>query len=109
MKKIILLLVYVCSLSVVFAQQENTQFIHKHLVRVDASIVEGYLFKENMNNVHLNGSAEYYLDNKISIRGSASYLLGCNGLTKDSIGLKDFHSIYLGALYHFPTNNHFDP
>ncbi len=109
MKKIILILGYVCSLSVVFAQQENTQFIHKHLVRADASIVAGYLFKENINNVHINGSAEYYLDNKISIRGSASYLLGSTGLTKDSIGLKDFHSIYLGGVYHFNTTSHFDP
>ena len=109
MKPIKLIILFVCSLSVVFAQQENTQFIHKHLVRVDASIVGGYLFKENINNVHINGSAEYYLDNKISIRGSASYLLGSTGLTKDSMGLKDFHSVYLGAVYHFNTMGHFDP
>lgn len=109
MKSINLIILFVCLSSVVFAQQENTQYIHKHLLRTDASIVAGYLFKEGMNNVHLNGSAEYYLDNKISIRGSASYLLGCNGLTKDSIGLKDFHSIYLGGAYHFPTKGHFDP
>ncbi len=109
MKKIIFILIFVCSLSVVFAQQENTQYIHKHLLRTDASVVAGYLFKEGMNNVHINGSTEYYLDNKISIRGSASYLLGSSGLTKDSIGLKDFHSIYLGGAFHFPTKGHFDP
>ena len=106
-KKIILL--FVCFSNVVFAQQENTQFIHNHLVRADASIVAGYLFKENINNVHVNGSAEYYLDNKVSIRGSACYLLGSTGLTKDSMGLKDFHSIMLGGVYHFTTNGHFDP
>lgn len=109
MKKIIFIILYVCSLSVLFAQQENTQFIHKHLVRADASIVAGYLFKENINNVHVNGSAEYYIDNKISIRASASYLLGSTGITKDSMGLKDFHSIYLGMVYHFSTKGHFDP
>lgn len=109
MKTINLILIFVCSLSVVFAQQENTQYIHKHLMRADASVVGGYLFKENINNVHIDGSAEYYIDNKISIRGSASYLVGSSGLTKDSIGLKDFHSIYLGGAYHFPTKGHFDP
>lgn len=109
MKKIIFISIFVCSLSVVFAQQEKTQYIHKHLMRADASVVGGYLFKEGMNTVHINGSAEYYLDNKISIRGSASYMLGSNGLTKDSIGLKDFHSIYLGGAFHFPTKGHFDP
>lgn len=109
MKKIIFILIFVCSLSVIFAQQENTQYIHKHLMRADASVVGGYLFKEGMNTVHINGSAEYYLDNKISIRGSASYMLGNAGITKDSMGLKDFHSIYLGMAYHFPTKGHFDP
>lgn len=109
MKTINLIIFFVCLSSVVFAQQENTQYIRKHLLRADASIVAGYLFKEGMNNVHVNGSAEYYLDNKISIRGSASYLLGCTGITKDSMGLKDFHSIYLGMAYHFPTKGHFDP
>ncbi|MBL0328350.1 MAG: hypothetical protein IPP64_02770 [Bacteroidetes bacterium] len=95
--------------SVVFAQQDKIQYIHKHLVRADASIVGGYLFNEGLSNVHINGSAEYYMDNKISIRGSASYLLGSSGITNDSMGLKDFHSIYLGAAYHFTTNGHFDP
>lgn len=109
MKSINLIILFVCFSSVVFAQQENTQYIHKHLLRTDASVVAGYLFKEGINNVHINGNAEYYLDNKVSIRGSASYLLGCNGLTKDSMGLKDFHSIYLGGAYHFPTKGHFDP
>lgn len=109
MSKLNLIILFVCFSSLLFAQQENTQFIHKHLMRADASIVAGYLFKENINNVHVNGSAEYYIDNKVSIRGFASYLLGSSGLTKDSIGLKDFHSIYLGGAYHFPTNGHFDP
>lgn len=109
MKTKISIISFVCFSSFVFAQQEKTQYIHKHLMRADASIVGGYLFKEGMNTVHINGSAEYYLDNKVSIRGSASYLLGCSGLTKDSIGLKDFHSIYLGGVYHFPTKGHFDP
>lgn len=109
MQKKSLIILILCFSNVVFSQQENTQFIHKHLVRADASIVAGYLFKENMNNVHVNGSAEYYIDNKVSIRGSASYLLGSSGLTADSMGLKDFHSIYLGGVYHFTTKGHFDP
>jgi hypothetical protein len=100
---------FVCFSSVVFAQQENTQFIHKHLVRSDASIVAGYMFKEDLSNVHMDGSLEYYIDNKVSIRGSATYMLGSSGLTKDSMGLKDFHTIMLGGAYHFKTGNHLDP
>ncbi len=106
-QKIILLLV--CFSNAVSAQKENAQYIHKHLMRADASIVAGYMFKEGLSNVHLNGSAEYYIDNIVSIRGSASYMLGSSGITKDSMGLKDFHSIYLGPVFHFQTKGHFDP
>lgn len=104
-----LFILLVCFNGLVSAQQEKTQYIHKHLMRATASVVGGYLIKEDISNVHIDGSAEYYMDNKVSVRGSASYLLGSNGLTQDSMGLKDFHSIYLGLAYHLPTKSHFDP
>jgi hypothetical protein len=91
------------------AQFQNEQFIHKHLVRADASIVSGYMFKDNLKNVHLNGNLEYYLDNIVSIRGDGNYLLGSTGWTDDSMHLKDDISIMLGPVFHFRTNNHFDP
>src|ERR1043165_61897 len=109
MKTLKLIIVFVCLWTALPAQQESTQFIHKHLVRSDASIMAGHLLNEDISNVHVDGSLEYYLDNKVSIRGSATYMLGSTGLTADSMGLKDFHSIMLGGAYHFKTNNHFDP
>lgn len=96
-----------CSMS--FAQQADGQYIHKHLVRADASIVSGYMFSENISNVHVNGNLEYYMDNKVSIRGDANYLLGSNGLSNDSIGLKDNVSVMLGAVFHMKTKGYFDP
>lgn len=98
-----------CISSFLLAQSEEGQYIHKHLVRADASIVSGYLFRDNLKNVHLNGNLEYYLDNRISIRGDANYLLGSTGWTEDSMHLKDNISVMLGGVYHFHTNNHFDP
>jgi len=95
--------------SLLVAQLQNGQYIHRHLVRADASIVSGYIVKDNLKNVHLNGNLEYYMDNTISIRGDANYLLGSNGWTEDSMHLKDNISIMLGGAYHFHTNNHFDP
>jgi hypothetical protein len=100
-------LLYCLSLS--FAQQTDGQYIHKHLIRSDASVISGYMFNENINNVHLNGNLEYYMDNKVSIRGDANYLLGSNGLSDDSVGLKDNASVMLGAVFHIKTKNHFDP
>lgn len=100
---------FLCFSSFLSAQQDNKQFIRKSLLRADASIVAGYLFSENISNVHINGGVEYYFDNVISVRGSASTLLGSSGLTSDSMGLKDFHSIYLGPVFHIQTKGHFDP
>lgn len=109
MQKPLLIIFLVCFSSLLFAQQEDGQFIHKHLLRADASIVKGYLLKENFQTVHVNGNLEYYADNKISIRGDANYMLGSSGLTADSIGLNNNISVLLGAAYHFHTKGHFDP
>lgn len=92
-----------------FAQQESQQFIHKYLVRADGSIEPGVMFKSGMNNVYINGNLEYYLDNVVSFRGDANYLMGSTGISDDSIGLKDNHSILIGPVFHFHTNGHFDP
>ncbi|MBA3971458.1 MAG: hypothetical protein H0X46_04830 [Bacteroidetes bacterium] len=104
-----LVILFCCFLSASYAQNDSAQFIRKGLVRADASIVGGYMFLDNISNVHINGSAEYYFDNLVSVRGSASTLLGSSGLTADSMGLKDFHSIYIGPVFHIQTKNHFDP
>jgi hypothetical protein len=65
MIKYILSVPLLCSVSFLSAQQQNLQYIHKHLLRSDASIVSGYMFNHNIANVHLNGNLEYYMDNKV--------------------------------------------
>jgi hypothetical protein len=100
------LLIFTTALS---AQQVHSQYIHQHLVRADASIVRGYMFRSDLKNVHLNGNLEYYLDNKISVRGDANYMLGSIGNTEEFMFLKDDISVMLGCTYHFKTENHFDP
>lgn len=108
-KRSFIFILLLCKFYASSAQQVEAQFIHKYLVRADASIIAGVLFKDNINNVHVNGNLEYYLDNKISVRGDCNYMLGSNGLTIDSMGLKDNHSVMLGVVYHFHTSNHIDP
>ncbi|MBN8697877.1 MAG: hypothetical protein J0L87_15205 [Bacteroidetes bacterium] len=90
------------------AQYERQQYIHKHLMRADASIVSGYMYKSGIQNVHVNGNLEYYMDNKISFRGDANYLLGSNGIS-DSMGFLHNHSVMLGTVFHIQTKGHFDP
>lgn len=98
-----------CMLTAVSAISQSTQFIHKHLIRSDASIVSGYMFKPGLKNVYLNGNLEYYIDNMVSIRGDANWMAGSSGLYNSSFGISDNHSVMLGPVFHIHTNNHFDP
>lgn len=108
MKNLLLTLLLLSGFTVL-AQEEKTQFIHKYLTRADASIMPGVMFKEGFSNVYINGNLEYYIDNLISVRGDCNYMMGSTGINADSMGLKDNHSILLGAALHFPTKGHFDP
>lgn len=103
------ILFFVCSCSLLSAQQESSQFIRKHLMRADGAIMPGFILKDNLTNVYLTGNLEYYMDTKVSIRGDINYLVGSTGLSDDSIGLKDNHSVFFGPSFHFKTNGHFDP
>ena len=91
------------------AQQENRQFIHKHLVLADASIVAGNMFKSGSNNVYLNGNLEYYLDNKVSVRGDANWMAGTQNKVDKTRGLNEYYSVLLGCAFHLPSASHFDP
>ncbi len=93
---------------VMFAQQTG-QYINKYLIRSDISLVAGNMFKDNIQNVYVNGNEEFYLNKNLSIRGDGNWMVGSKGLTKDSMGLKDYFSLSLGVAYHFPTNGHLDP
>ena len=108
MKKIFFLVALAISMNVL-AQKESHQFIGKHLVRADASIVQGNMLNNAIKNVHLNGNLEYYLDNFISIRGDANWMAGSKGVSGTSIGLKENYSVLLGSVFHIQTNSSFDP
>lgn len=109
MQKIKISLVALLLSNGLYAQRENGQFIHKHLMRADASIVAGTMYKSNFRNVHLNGNLEYYLNNKISIRGDLNWMAGTKSQATTSTYLKDYYSVMLGGVYHFKSASHFDP
>lgn len=109
MLKKIIILAFICFSFEVKSQEISGQYIHKHLVRSTLAIVPGYMFKDNLSNVYINGNVEYYLDNVISFRGDGNYMMGSTGFSEDSIGLKNNHSLMLGPVFHFQTKGHFDP
>jgi hypothetical protein len=109
LKKLIL---YICLgfCSFTFAQtEESEQFIRSGLIRSTLAIEPGFFIHHNMTNTYLTGKLEGYLDNKVSMRGEANYMVGSKGLSKDSIGLANNHSLSLGFVFHKHTNGHFDP
>ncbi|HRH01570.1 MAG TPA: outer membrane beta-barrel protein [Bacteroidia bacterium] len=109
MKKTANLYLMLLLVNSLFAQNRSGQYICKHLVRADASIIAGSLHKTGANTVHLNGNLEYYLDSRISIRGDVNWLAGLKQSVIAPSYLKDYYSVMLGGLYHFQTSNHLDP
>ena len=107
MKKIFALLCMVTlsgvKASIGFSQEEKKQFIHKGLLRAQATISPGILLKGS-STISVHGGLEYYVADNVSIRSDGYYFL------KDDQNIFSLnHSIFSGASYHFKTKNHFDP
>lgn len=104
-KKILLFLLFPVTL---FAQENESsgRFVHKGLFCFRGSISYGKLFKLDANNTFLVGNLEYFPDDHISLRSDVYFFTGhFNGNAPFNFD----HSLFSGALYHFKTNNHFDP
>lgn len=101
-KKIILVLILAGSFGEVFSQEDSKDYVHKGLVRTTLTFATGFMPKQKINNLYLTGNIEYYADSKISFRGDGMYFF--NSMNQDKT-LKQNHSLYGGAAYHFPKNN----
>jgi len=102
--KIIALLFFI-AINVVGLQAQNHQLKErKHLLKTSATISPGFLLQESPTNIYLHGFLEYYLSNKISLRGDAFYYINQH----TTPFFKQNHSISWGGLYHF-VEGKFDP
>lgn len=103
-----LLLLLVTTLA--FGQKKNRpeltgeDIIRKGLVRAQGTISPGWTIADGNTNLYLQGDMEYFLQNKVTLKGDISYFLGTVG---DGY-LKHNHSLFFGAQYHFPYKR-FDP
>ncbi|HEY1040984.1 MAG TPA: hypothetical protein VGF30_16330 [Bacteroidia bacterium] len=79
--------------------------VKKGLLRATLTFATGYMPANKLNNLYLTGNVEYYTDKKISLRGDGNYFF--NSMNGDKT-LKQNHSFYGGAAYHFAKGN-FDP
>jgi hypothetical protein len=83
------------------AQDDSTKFRYHSVLKGDATISPGYLLSTPQTNIYINGSLEYFPEDKISLRGESFVMVGAQQkpalLTQNS-------SLMFGALYHFHKN-----
>jgi len=103
-----LLLMLVSTLA--FGQKKNRpeltgeDILRKGLLRAQMTISPGWTIADGNTNLYLQGDMEYFLQDKISLKGDISYFLDTQG----NGYLKHNHSLFFGAQYHFP-HKRFDP
>jgi hypothetical protein len=103
-----LLLLLVSTLA--FGQKKNRpeltgkDILRKGLVRAQVTISPGWTIADGNTNLYLQGDMEYFLQDKVSLKGDISYFIATVG---DGY-LKHNHSLFFGAQYHFPVKR-FDP
>lgn len=89
-----------------FAQKDSARYVHRHLLRAQATISPGLLLDWKIKNIYIHGNLEYYADETVSLRGDGYYFVS-NLESRDYF--KMHHSLFSGASYHIKTKNHFDP
>ena len=95
--------------SLCFSQQDTGRYIHKGLLRAQATICPGVLLKENATMIYIHGCLEYYVADNVSVRGDSYYDVMAGNTKKETGPLGYNHSTFAGVAYHFKTKNHFDP
>ena len=88
------------------ARQDSSRYVHKGLLRAQATISPGFMFNEGITNIYIHGDLEYYVEDNISVRGDSYYYLNT---IDDKKPFMVIHSTFLGAVYHFPTASSLDP
>lgn len=91
------------------ALQAQTEDIvkKKHgMLKATAGIEPGYMFSPKLLNLYISGHLEYYLQERVSVRGDIYYFVDTQG---DDASLLDNHGLYFGAAYHFTDKAIVDP
>ncbi len=83
--------------------QETDNFVRKGLLKATATISPSFMINRNINNIYVSGELEYFLENKISVRGDG---LWYRDSQQDIPFLKENSMIFFGALYHFSKKKH---
>ena len=84
-----------------FYSVRNVPFVRKGLLKATATISPSLMLNHKINNIYLSGELEYFLENKVSVRGDG--LLYMDSQQKTPL-MKQNSILCFGALYHFSKN-----
>lgn len=85
----------------------QVDFEKKSILRASASFGIGSMLNEELNNIIIPTSLEYYIDEQTSVRSDAVFFIGH---TEDvALGFLHNHSIMIGISQHLTKNKVFDP
>jgi len=90
-------------ITIIVSAQENDAFVRKGLLKATATISPSFMINRNINNIYVSGELEYFLENKISVRGDCFWYRDSQ---QDIPFLKENSMIFFGALYHFSKKKH---
>lgn len=106
MKKIMIALTIALPCLVSAQDDENANYTYKGLIRASSSFGTGFMTKNDLKNVYITGDLEYYLNNRISVRGETYAFL--NSLDNPTSPLLQNHQLFSGASYHFRPDKSLD-
>ncbi|MCC7050601.1 MAG: hypothetical protein IT239_02320 [Bacteroidia bacterium] len=94
------LIIYCCSLLVSFSiyAQSESSFIRSGLLKATSTITPSFMLNRKINNIYVSGELEYFLEDKISVRGDGLWYRDSQQKTPF---LKQNSMVFFGALYHF--------
>lgn len=99
----IIITIILLTFTVKFSAQENSSFVRKGLLKATSTISPSFMLNHNINNIYVSGELEYFLENKISVRGDCFWYRDSQ---QDIPILKQNSMIFFGALYHFSKRKH---
>ncbi|MFZ1686960.1 MAG: hypothetical protein WAU70_06050 [Flavobacteriales bacterium] len=86
------------SVGLVASAQQQEPFATRGLFSASASIGPGFMVDHPLTNIYITGDADFFLEDHISLHGSASWFVGAQ---QDSTFLKENSRLSFGPVYHW--------
>src|SRR5688500_4741322 len=95
MEKVKLIICFLLSVFTMCAQEK--EFKTKGMLKATSTISPGFMLGQTRTNIYLAGELEYFIEEKVSVRGDGFWYLGSQ---QNPDLLRQNSSVYWGAAYH---------